>query len=86
MKKKTKNSISRFLKELKNKIGNINIFLCDKNKAQIEAIKYVWPESKIIYCAIHIGRNIKNDVGEEMYILYCQMRKEIISEEELIDK
>lgn len=86
MSKKTIKSISRFFRELKKKVGNIRIFLTDRNKAQIESLKLIWPESQIIYCAVHIGRNIKNVVGDEMFKFYIQMRKEIISEDDLLDK
>ena len=45
-------SFINFLIIIKKRVGNIKVFLTDRFKAQIEALKSVWPEAKIIYCAV----------------------------------
>ena len=74
-----------YLTAVKNRVGIIRLFVCDRNKTQIRAIRQVFPEAKIIYCAIHIGRNLKQKVGKEMQILYKKMRRSVIGEDEFLE-
>ena len=55
---KSTKSISQFSTEIKIRIGNIKTFLTDRSPSQIESIRNIWPQANIIFCAIHIGRNI----------------------------
>lgn len=81
---KATKTIVNFFIEVKKRIGNIETFLTDRAPSQIEAIKNAWPETNIIFCAIHIGRNLKTNVGVEMLHYYDSMRNGIITEEELL--
>lgn len=83
---KSSKTISQFFKEVKIRIGNIKTFLTDRSPSQIESIRNIWPEANIIFCAIHIGRNIKAIIGVEILHLYDNMRNGVISEEELINE
>ncbi len=40
-----------------------NIIVCDRSKAQTKAVKRIFTESKIIYCKVHILRNIRSYLG-----------------------
>lgn len=83
---KTTKSFVNFLLKVKERVGNIKVFLTDRCMAQIQALKCVWPEAKIIFCAVHIARNIKTEVNGKILYFYTQMRKGIISEKELIQE
>ena len=58
--------------------------MCDRNKTQILALQEIWPNLIIIYCGIHIGRNIRTKVNKDIYNLYEQMILAIISEKNLL--
>lgn len=69
---------------MKQRIRYIETFLTDRATSQIDAIKKAWPETDIIFCAIHIGRNLKANVGVEMLHYYDRMQNWIITEEKLL--
>ena len=85
MMSRTKNDFLDYFRYVKNIIGKIRLFVCDRNKTQISALKEIWPASNIIYCGIHIGRNIRDKVGPKMYMLYEQMRSLVITEDKFIE-
>ena len=84
MQSRIKNQFIDYFQHVKDRIGEIRLFICDRNITQISALNEVWPNCLIIYCAIHIGRNIKDKVGLEMYHLYEKMRSLEITEDEFI--
>ena len=81
MSSRTSSSFEEYFKVVKDKVGEIRLFICDRNKTQIKALKTVFPKCKIIFCAVHIGRNIKEKVGNEMFDLYQKLRCLEITEE-----
>ena len=81
---RTKESFVLYFEQLAELIPDVKTFVTDRNTAQVNAIEAVWPEAKIIYCQVHIGRNIRDKVGEQMYKLYQQMIRKKASEEDLI--
>ena len=83
---RTKAAFICYFNELKMQVGSVRVFICDRNEAQINAIKAVFPQSFIIYCHIHIGKNIKDKAGKEMFYYYQQMINEQLSEEMMLAK
>ena len=81
---RTKESFIHYFEQIAIHIPEVNAFVTDRNIAQIEALKTVWPNANIIYCRVHIGRNIKDKVGNDMYDLYQQMIANKITEEILL--
>ena len=65
-------------------IGDILVFVTDRNISQINAIKIVWPNAHIIYC--HIAKNILEKVGVQMYNNFKDTINMKITEEQLIDR
>ena len=61
----------------------IRVFVMDRNKTQSQAVLEVFGESHIIYCGIHIGRNIKQTLGPKhpVYLEYQAMRSGLVSPE-----
>ena len=51
-----------YLTELKHRIGDICLFVFDRHRTQVVAIKEVFPDSYIIFCRVHIGRNIRDKI------------------------
>ena len=51
---------------------DVNAFLTDRCISQIAAIKEIWQNTHIIYCSVHVGRNIKSDCNEVMFKLYLK--------------
>ena len=58
-----------FFEKVKRKVGNIRLFIADRNQTQMNSIKRIWPDCLIINCSIHIGRNIRS-VSVDLYNLY----------------
>lgn len=69
-----------FLTQLKTRIGNIRLFVSDRNKTQITAIKSVFNNCNIIYCSVHISRNLRQKAGNEIVLLYNQLNKKEVTE------
>ena len=86
MPSRVKTVFVEYLSQLKERIGSIRLFISDRNKTQISAIKEVFPDALIIYCSLHISRNIKQKVGREIYHLYKQMRFKQITEDEFLER
>ena len=63
MSSRTKESFVNYFKEVKARVNDIRLFICDRNKTQISALREVFPNCLIIYCLVHIGRNIYSKVG-----------------------
>ena len=74
-----------YLTELKRRIGNIRLFVCDRHRTQVAAIKEVFPDSHIIFCRVHIGRNIRDKVGVEMARLFKDVFSGEITESDFLD-
>ena len=84
----TKKSFVDILQSLKLVIHSIRVFIVDRLKAQIEAIKQVYPESFWVFCRVHIGRNIESNFGRNTFVvnLFWNFVKKKISEEEYTNK
>ena len=79
-------SFANYFVKVKEKIGDIRLFVTDRNLSQINAIKEVWPNAFIIYCHRHIAKNILDKVGIEMYNNFQNMINLKITEEQLLDR
>lgn len=79
-------SFINYFQILKKMIGDIRVFVTDRNLSQINAIKTVWPNAFIIYCHRHIAKNILDKIGIEMYNNFQDMINMKITEEQLIEK
>ena len=81
--KRTKECFIHYFEHLQRLLPNVSIFLTDRNITQIEALKTVWPNATILFCNVHIGRNIKDKVGMEMFDLYKKVISGSAPEEQL---
>ena len=83
MRDRTKPSFVQFLSQLRERVKTIRVFVMDRNKTQSQAVLEVFGESHIIYCAIHIGRNIKQILGPKhpVYLEYQAMRNGLVEPE-----
>ena len=84
MEDRTKPSFINYLTHVKQYLGEIRLFISDRNKTQISAIETVWPNAIIIYCTKHISRNIRTNAGKEMEKKFIDMLNGRKTEEELI--
>lgn len=82
---RTQQNFINYFNSVKEEIGDIRLFVCDRNQTQINAIKIVWPNSLIIYCSIHIGRNIRS-FDNELYKMFKKMIYKDINEDEFINE
>ena len=64
---KTFNDFMIFLKDISELI-NIRVFICDRLEAQYKAIKKVFNTSHIVFCRLHIKRNIIDHCGKNSKI------------------
>lgn len=69
---------------VKKLIGDVRVFVIDRNFTQIESIEIVWPDSKIIFCLRHIKKSIEDSVNKEMKNRFEEMMNNKITEDELI--
>lgn len=81
---RTKSEFVDFFQEVRLRVGDIRLFVSDRNKTQISALQDVFPDCLIIYCSVHIGRNIKQKCSKELKSLYFKMRHLEIEESEFI--
>lgn len=84
MKTREATEFDQFFEKVKIKVGNIRLFVCDRNQTQMNSIKRMWPDCLIINCSIHIGRNIRS-VSIDLYNLYEKMRHLVITEQEFLE-
>lgn len=84
MKTREATEFDQFFEKVKAKVGDIRLFVADRNQIQMNSIKRTWPNCLIINCSIHIGRNIRS-VSVELYNLYEKMRHLQITEEEFLN-
>lgn len=80
---------SNFLNDIKQfHIYNIRVFIVDRWRPQSKAIKTVFPESEIVFCKIHLYRNIRTSFGEYSMIgsLFIQFMNLKITEEQYINE
>ena len=78
-----------FLTDVKNNIKhNFRVFIVDRWKAQFSAIQRVFPNSQIVFCKIHIERNIKCTMGQysKCLNLFFQLMSKSISDDVYIQK
>lgn len=73
-----------FFRELSQRIGAICVFVSDRNKTQVDALRHVFPDCAIIYCSVHIGRNIKQKACKEIKTLYYKMKRGQVTEAEFL--
>ena len=84
MEDRCKNSFRIYFSNVKKLIGDIEVFVTDRNFTQIDAVCELWPNAIIIYCTRHIGKNIKDKVSKEMYEEFQKMLHNKKTEEELL--
>ena len=75
-----KDTFLQFFQEVRKRVGVIRLFVSDRHKSQISAIQTVWPEALVMYCCVHIGRNIRQVLGNDMFSLYQKLRTLQITE------
>ena len=78
-----------FLQDVKNHIQrSIRVFIIDRWKSQVCAIAEVFPDSNIVFCRIHIFRNIRSVFGDNSKVgsLFNQLIQRTISEETYIEE
>ena len=85
MDNRCKPSFIAFFSHLKKFIGDIRVFVTDRNQTQIEAIEEIWPHAHIMYCLRHIGKNIGTNVSAAMKERFDKMVHKQITEKELLD-
>ncbi|KAI0995501.1 hypothetical protein K3495_g12678 [Podosphaera aphanis] len=56
--------LKQFLQPLKDVVYNPSFFGCDKDKAEISAIQYVWPNATIQLCFWHAKRAIREKLKD----------------------
>ena len=71
-----------FFGTLKERLGDVRVFVTDRNLTQIAALEIVWPEAKIIYCFKHIERNIRASLDDECLTAFQTMCWGSLKEEE----
>lgn len=79
-----KDHFKTFLFDVKNHIQNsIRVFIIDRWRAQVCAINEIFPEANIVFCKIHIYRNIRSVFGENSKVgsLFNQLIQGTISDE-----
>ena len=81
---KEEKSFCDILQSLKLTIDHIRVFILDRLQSQISAIKKIYPGSYLVYCYLHISRNIKEKMGRNSGILnlFWKFINKKISEEE----
>ena len=85
---KEENNFVNIFQNLKEIIPEIRVFVIDRLRSQINALQKVYPQAYLVYCRIHIYRNIKNKMGsnKEILNLFWNFVEIIITEIEYINK
>ena len=81
---KEQKSFCNILESLKLIIDNIRIFIIDRLSSQIAALNKVYPFSFLVYCRVHISRNIENKMGrgnKVINLFWKFINKELTTEE-----
>ena len=73
-----------FFQQLYQRVGLIRLFVSDRNKTQVDALTEVFQGCEVIYCSVHIGRNMKQKASKDIKSLYYKMRKGQLTEEDFI--
>ena len=73
IKEKDEIYFANILRSFKSEINSVKIFLIDRLISQTNAIKKIFPSSKIVYCRLHIKRNIEHHMGRNSKILEAFM-------------
>ena len=80
---------------LKEMNSNIRVFIVDRLKAQINALQIVYPEAFLVFCRVHIYRNIEHKMGRkhevaELFWKFIQRKMNefeyVLSLQEIIEK
>jgi len=75
--KKEKIDFIKYFQKLKANIGNdIRLFITDRSYAQVAAMKEVFPNARIIFCFLHLKRNLvhafeTNHICESLVTFNC---------------
>ena len=85
---KEENNFVNIFQNLKEIIPEIRVFVIDRLRSQINALQKVYPQAYLVYCRIHIYRNIKNKMGsnKEILNLFWNFVEMKITENEYINK
>ena len=79
LKSRTIESFQRFFEFVHAFFTSLNVFVCDRNCAQTQALLRAFGSRvKIVYCSIHISRNIARNTGPNSTLLksFWRMRRE----------
>lgn len=60
---KEQHNFERFLIDVRESLGAVRVFVVDRNRAQQNAIESVFPESKLVFCRLHMERNVRQEFG-----------------------
>ena len=78
------------MSSLKTFIPDIRVFLMDRLKSQKNAISKIFPLSKIVYCRLHIERNIIKQIKinniKDLIQYFKDFLNEKMDKKEYIDK
>lgn len=58
------------------------LMVLDRSAAQLTAIREIYPNTNYVYCIIHIGRNIMDNLNGEIASKLKELIDDIITEEE----
>lgn len=85
---KEESSFINILESLKKFIPTIRVFIIDRLKAQLNAIEHVYPNSSVVFCKVHIARNIQSHMGRNSDVihLFWQFVSEEIPEDVYVQK
>ena len=76
IKNRTAQTFSSFFDYVKSFFPSISIILMDRHFGQFNAVKNIFTDATIIFCCVHVSRNIETNLGTEndLYGLFWEMR------------
>ena len=86
---RTEENFVHYFTQLKSFLPKVSLFIVDRNQAQINALKTVWPDSNIMFCAVHIQRNldtVDKTKNKEFLNAFKDMLKKKMAEDTLLQK
>lgn len=89
LKNRTIDEFNLYFEYVKDFFHDIKIILMDRHSSQFHSARKIFEESNIVFCAIHLERNISTNLGKKnkLSTLFWQMRKQrTIDSEEIFIK
>ena len=75
MRRKTMSVFGMFLQDLNASVGFPRVIIVDRCKAQLAAIQEVVPASKVLFCAVHMERNLVRAFGPNCQAVIEDVRR-----------